>query len=185
MKFPKVGDIATTSIVSIDIKCSFMQAMNKMLENEHRNIVVSDLDKYYMLNIIDILNIQAKLETEDIQLCDLELSKIPLIKKDRNVLETLEYLNNPIEYICVINEDNSLYGLITHTDITSNIDPDTLMDNYRLQDFLKLGRRMKWIKKDEIISSLLKDMVNNAYDNVIIVDDLKPIGIFTTKDIMK
>ncbi|MDD2450278.1 MAG: diguanylate cyclase, partial [Sulfurimonas sp.] len=90
-----------------------------------------------------------------------------------------------IEYICVVNDDLSLYGLITHTDITENIDPDTLMDNYRIEDFLKLGRRMKWVNRDAKIISLLEDMVSNLYDNVVVVEDLKPIGIFTTKDIMR
>ncbi len=59
------------------------------------------------------------------------------------------------------------------------------MDNYRLQDFLKLGRRMKWVNRHDQIAYLLKDMINNSYDNVIVVEDLKPIGIFTTKDIMR
>ncbi len=185
MKFPNIGDIATTSIVSIDIKSSFTEAMSKMLKHEHRNIIVIDLNNYYILSIIDILNIQTNEVDINTALCDLELMKIPVIHKDENVLETLEHLNNSTEYICVVNDDNSLYGLVTHTDITSNIDPETLMDNYRLQDFIKLGRRMKWVDRSEKISSLLKDMVNNFYDNVVVVEDLKPIGIFTTKDIMR
>ena len=185
MKFPNIGEIATTEVISIDIKSSFTQAMSKMLKHEHRNILVVDLDKYYILSIIDILNIQTKDVDVNTPLCDLELSKIPVVSKNVNILETLEYLNNSIEFICVVDDDNSLYGLITHTDITSNIDPDTLMDNYRLQDFLKLGRRMKWVNRDEKISSLLKDMANNFYDNVIIIQDFIPIGIFTTKDIMR
>jgi diguanylate cyclase (GGDEF)-like protein len=185
MKFPSVGEIATTSVVSINIKSTLAQAINKMLDTDHRNIIVIDLDNYYILSVVDILNIQAKSIDINTQLKDLELFKIPVINRDKNILETLEYLNNSIEYICVINEDGSLHGLITHTDITSNIDPDTLMENYRLQDFLKLGRRMKWVSKDEKISYLIKDMMENSYDNVVVVQDLKPIGIFTTKDIMR
>lgn len=184
MRFPNVGDIATTSVVSTDINSTFDETMNKMLNNEHRNIVVIDANDFYIMSIIDILNIQAKEIDGDTALRDLNLSKIAVINKDKNILNTLEFLNNSTEYIAVVNYDNSLYGLITHTDITSNIDPATLMDNYRLQDFLKLGRRMKWVNKDEKISHLLKDMVKNFYDNVVIVEDLKPIGIFTTKDIM-
>ena len=149
MKFPNIGDIATTEIVSIDISSSFNQAMNKMLNSEHRNIIVIDLDKFYILSVIDILNIQTNEISMETALNDLELQKIPVMHKDKNILQTLEFLNNSIEYICVVNDDNSLYGLLAHTDITSNIDPDTLMDNYRLQDFLKIGRRMKWVSKDE------------------------------------
>ena len=185
MKFPNISDIATTSVVSIDIKSTFNEAMTKMLENEHRNIIVIDINDFYIMSIIDVLNIQARNADTNIQLSDLQLLKIKTISKDKNILDTLEYLNNSIEYICVVNDDNSFYGLVTHTDITSNIDPDTLMDNYRLQDFLKLGRRMKWVGKHEKIESLLQDMVNNFYDNVVVVEGLKPIGIFTTKDIMR
>ncbi|WP_372999639.1 diguanylate cyclase [Sulfurimonas sp.] len=185
MKFPNIGDIATTSVISIDINSTFNETMNKMLDNEHRNIIVIDTNDFYIMSIIDVLNVQAKHIDVNTALCDLHLSKIPVISKDKNILNTLEFLNNSTEYIAVVNDDNSFYGLVTHTDITSNIDPDTLMDNYRLQDFLKLGRRMKWVNRDEKISHLLKDMVNNFYDNVVVVEDLKPIGIFTTKDIMR
>lgn len=185
MKFPKIGDIASTAVVSIDINSTFNETIKKILDNEHRNILVIDKNDFYFLSIVDILNVQTKKIDGNTVLRDLPLSKIPVINKDENILNTLDFLNDATEYIAVVNDDKSLYGLITHTDITSNIDPDTLMDNYKLQDLLKLGRRMKWVNKEDKISYLLKDMVNNSYDNVIVVEDLKPIGIFTTKDIMK
>ena len=109
MKFPNIGDIATTEIVSIDINSSFNQAMNKMLDSEHRNIIVIDLDQFYILSIIDILNIQTNDINLETALSDLELQKIPVMHKDKNILQTLEYLNNSIEYICVVNDDNLLY----------------------------------------------------------------------------
>ena len=182
MKFPSIGDIATTKVVSIDIRSTFEQAISKMLDYEHRNIIVTDLDKYYLLSVVDILSIRAKNISIDITLDKLNLLELPVIDKRKNILEILEYLNSGTEYLCVV-ENNELYGLVTHSDIISNIDPDTLMDNYRLDDFLKLGRRMKWVNKDEQISNLLQDMIENQYDNVIVVEDLKPVGIFTTKDI--
>jgi len=185
MKFPKIGDIASTSVVSIDINSTFDDTIKKILDNEHRNIIVIDNNNFYFMSIVDILNVQTRKIDGSTILRDLPLSKIPVINKDKNILNTLDFLSDATEYIAVINDDKSLYGLITHTDITSNIDPDTLMDNYRLQDFLKLGRRMKWVRRDDKISYLLKDMANNSYDNVIVVEDLKPIGIFTTKDIMR
>ena len=70
-------------------------------------------------------------------LSKLNLAVIPTIHRDENVLNTIEYLNNDIEYICVVNNKKTLYGLVAYADNTSNIDPDTLMDNYRLLDFLK------------------------------------------------
>jgi len=185
MKFPRISDIASTSVVYISIEESISDALNTMLKYNHRNVVVTDKSSFKILTVIDILDAQERGISLDSPLSMLNLSVIPVISKDKNVLDTLSYLNESIEYICVLNRDGSLYGIVTHTDITSNIDPDTLMDNYKLTDYLKLNRRMKWVDKDEILSNLLKDMIQSAFDNAIIVDNMKPIGILTTKDIIR
>ncbi|MEA2110601.1 MAG: diguanylate cyclase, partial [Campylobacterota bacterium] len=150
-----------------------------------RNVIVVDSDCFRILTVVDVLRIKNHNTDLDIQLSRLNLSKVPTISRNKNILDTLEYLNDSIEYICVINSDKTLYGLVTHTDITSNIDPDTLMDNYKLADFLKLGRKVKSVDKGLITSILFKDMIRESFDNAIIVEDMKPIGIITTKDVMK
>jgi len=185
MRFPVVGDIASTNIVKIDSSDSISNAIALMLENDHRNIIVVDKDIYRILTVIDILNIQSQKIDLSKELNELDLQIVSTIDKNKNVLDTLEYLSASIEYICVLNQDNSLYGLLTHTDITSNIDPDTLMDNFRLQDFLKLGRKMKWVSKDSNTAKLLDEMITSLFDNVVVVQDNKPIGILTTKDVIR
>ena len=162
-----------------------MDALDVMLAHDHRNVIVVDHDCYKILTIIDVLNIQKNHLSLEMPLSKLELSIVPEVSRYSNVLDTLEYLNNSMEYLCIINPDKSLYGLVTHTDITSNIDPDTLMDNYRLTDFLKLGRRMKWVNKETITSVLLQEMVNGSFENIVVVEKMKPIGILTTKDVMR
>jgi len=182
MRFPIISDITTKDVVSIDIDTSISEAISQMLKQEHRSVVVIGDDDYFILTVLDILNLEGK--SLDLSVRDLDLRVIPKVCKDINILDTIQFLDDELEYICVINSDNSLYGLVTHTDITSNMDPDTLMDTYLLEDFLKIGKRMKWVDKDEIVSKLTKEMMINSFDNIIIVQDLKPIGILTTKDIM-
>ena len=184
MRFPLISDIASTSVSCVDISSSVENALDVMLEHNHRDVVVLDNDDFRILTVIDVLNIQKNSLKLGMKLFELNLPIVPVLNKNKNVLDTLEYLNNSLEYICVVNSDKTLYGLVTHTDITSNIDPDALMDNYRLSDFLKLGRNMKWVKKNIITSVLLQDMINGLVDNAVIVDDMKPIGILTTKDVM-
>ena len=185
MKFPLISDIASTNVVSIPIGATIAHAIDEMIEHNHRNVLVQDVEKFYIFTVLDVLNIQAAKISLDKPLQDIDLTEITTIYKDKNVLDTLEFLNDALEYICVINRNKTLYGLVTHTDITSNIDPDTLMDNFRLEDFLKLGRRVKWVNKDDITLNLLDHMVSGSFDNVIIVEDKKPIGILTTKDVME
>ena len=185
MRFPSISDIASTTVIHINSEASISDAIELMLENNHRNIVIKDVDIFRILTVVDILNMQSKNIDLTSPLKDLDLTIVPTISKTKNVLDTLEYLSASIEYICVLNEDKSLYGLLTHTDITINIDPDTLMDNFRLKDFLKLGRKMKWVNKEEITSVLLNEMVVSKFDNAVIVENKKPIGILTTKDVMR
>ena len=184
MKFPNISEIATTSVIKVNVTDTIRDALNIMLKQNHRSVVVIDFKCFRILTVIDVLNIQKNSVDFDMKLSELNLTIVPSIYKDDNILNTLEYLNSSVEYICVVNHDNTLYGLITHTDITGNIDPDTLMENYRLTDFLKLGRRMKWVQKDIKTSELLQDMAKNDFDNVVIIEDMKPIGILTTKDVM-
>lgn len=182
MKFPIIGDIASRNVASVNIDASISQAINKMLEYDHRNVIIVDGIDYYILTVLDILNLEGKdLESP---LSDLKLTRVPVIYKDKNVLDTIDLLDERVEYACVINVDNTLYGIISHTDITSNMDPDILMDRYLLEDFLKIGKRMRWVNKDDITSKLIKDMAASSFDNAVVVQNLKPIGIITTKDIM-
>jgi diguanylate cyclase (GGDEF)-like protein len=90
-----------------------------------------------------------------------------------------------MEYIGVKDQDNNFFGLLTHTDIISSIDPNILMESLKLSDFIKISRRVKWVHKDHLTHAILNDMTDNVYDSVVIVEDAKPVGIVTTKDAMK
>ncbi|MCW9026627.1 MAG: diguanylate cyclase, partial [Thiovulaceae bacterium] len=184
MKFPLIKDVASTDVIHVDITDSISKAMDVMIEHNHRNVIVKDAQRYKILTVTDVLKIQNDDFDLNLPLKSLSLEIIPTILVDANILDTIEYLNNPMEYICAVNEDNSLYGLVTHTDITSHIDPHTLMDNYRLIDFLKIGRKMKIVSKDTFISNILSDIIDGSSDHVLVVDDMKPVGILTTKDLM-
>ena len=186
MKFPMVSNIATTSVILIDVKMTVSKALDLMLEQNHRSAIVSDNDKFCVLTIMDILSIKNNGGSLNVKLYDMPLKQLPIVAKDQNVLETLDIFNSyDVEQICVVDGDGNFYGLVTHTDIMSSIDPDTLMENFRLSDYLKLSHRMKWVQKDVVTSELLQDMIDNCFDNAVVVENLKPIGILTTKDVMR
>jgi len=185
MRFPQISDISNTSVQCVEVTSSIADAVEIMLMGNHRNVIIKDGDDFRILNVIDILRIQNSNLDYNLPLSELSLPKVPVVIRNKNVLDALDYLNDSIEYICVINPDKTLYGLVAHTDIISNIDPDTLMENYKLTDFLKLGRRVKWVKKDILTSDLIDDILNDSFENVLVVEDLKPIGILTAKDIVK
>ncbi|MDD2651690.1 MAG: CBS domain-containing protein [Sulfurimonas sp.] len=185
MKFPTVGEIATTQVVMVKREDTLTGVLETMCQYGHRNVIVADRCSFYLLGINDILSVKMEMNNLDVAIGSLELTKIPTVYKNENILSTIEYLNCNLEHICAINEDGTLYGLLTHTDITSSIDPDTLMKSFCLNDFLKLGKRVKWIEKEATTADVLKKMLHATTDSVMIVENKKPLGIFTTKDVVK
>lgn len=185
MKFPLISDIATKEVISVDINNTISTAIETMLEHEHRNIIVVNGDVFHILTVKDILFIKEEGIDINSSLKDIKLAVVPTVNKNKSVLHTVEYLSYNIEYICAVNDDNSLWGIITHTDIICSIDPNTLMDNIYINDYLKMGKRAKWVNKDVKTEELFSDLLKNASDSVIVIEDSKPIGIFTTKDVIK
>ncbi len=184
MKFPNIGEIATHQIISVSINDTLSYAIEQMMQSEHRSIVIIREDGFSVLNVFDVINFKNKQYDLEIPLSDLHLAKVPVLKKEQNILDALEQIESA-EFICVIDETNSLYGLVTHSDITANMDPDILMESYKLEDFFKIGKKVKTVTPDTSTSDVLKDMVKLAYDNIIIVDEsAQPIGILTTKNII-
>lgn len=184
MKFPTIGEIATCQIISVNIDDKLSYAIDRMMQSEHRSIVVVREDGFSILNVFDVINFQNNQYDLDTPLSALNLSKVTVLQKETNVLEALEQIESA-EFICVVDEENSLYGLVTHSDITANIDPDILMESYKLEDFFKIGKKVKTVSQDSITSDVLKDMVQLVYDNIIIVDEkIRPIGILTSKNII-
>lgn len=187
MRFPTIGDIATPEVVTVDIKDSISDAVEKIYMTKHRNALVSVGDQFYVFGAQDILQMSAQGIDVERSLETLNLRRVNSISRDKNVLDTLDVVDRPseCEQMAVVDENGALCGIVTHTDIANNIDPETLMENFRLQDFLKLGKRMKWVSKDISTKELFNDIAAQSFDNAIVVADSKPIGIVTTKDVMR
>jgi len=185
MKFPKACDIATQQVVAVDINTTILEAIEKMIANEHRDIIITHNKDYYVLRALDVIDFyNANIDLTQ-PLKTLPLIKLPTVHKETNILQMLHLLDAPTEYICSVNHDNTLHGIITHTDITSHIDPETLMDNYKVDDFLRLIRTVKWVKKSHPTKTILQEMIEESLDSVIVVEELKPLGILTTKDVIR
>ncbi|MEA3372710.1 MAG: GGDEF domain-containing protein [Campylobacterota bacterium] len=185
MRFPLLGEIATKDVISISSHESAALAVEKMVASEHRNIVVEKDGDYYLMSAIDALSVKSTYGMLDITIDELDLAKMQTMPSSCSVLEVLNDLPEETEYICVTGEKGELVGLITHTDIISNIDPETMMENYRLKDFLKMKRRTNWVGPNEITEDVLTHLANNDYDNVVVIAEEKPIGILTTKDVIR
>ncbi|MEA1919533.1 MAG: diguanylate cyclase [Campylobacterota bacterium] len=177
--------MATTSVRTISISATLDTAVKHMIGSEHRNIVVISDHGYKNLNVHDVLRVKHSNFDMNATLERLNLQLLPTIQSDSNILDALEFLQSDSELIAVLNEDATLYGIVTHSDIISSIDPDTLMDNYRLRDFVKGNKNNRWVESDENSLSVMHDMGRYLHESAMVLEDRKPVGIVTTEDILR
>ena len=136
MKFPCIKDLASTDLKIVDINDSIQNAISTMVGTVHRNIIVRDDKNFLIFSVYDVLKLKQQNINLQMPLHSLCLTKLPTIDKEANILDALEYLQNQVGMIATLNEDGSLYGVVTNSDIISSIDPDVLMQSYRLRDFI-------------------------------------------------
>jgi len=185
MKFPSLYQLATTHVISIDISATIDEAIALMLGHNHRNIIIIDGKNYRLLMVSDLIYIKKNAIDRSLGLATLNLPSIVALPKDTNILKCIEYINAHIDYICTLNSDGSLHGLITLTDIISHIDPDTLIENYTLQEYLDLSSSVMQANEDEIVIELFEQFERSSFDSIVVTQNQSPIGILTAKDILR
>lgn len=185
MKFPSLGEIAVTSFEALPSSATYAEALRAMLMGDHRHLIISCADRYCVLGVHDILRFSREATHQETLLETLPMTPMPMLHKDANILEALDFLKYDTELLAITEGEHQLFGIVAHSDIISSIDPDILMENYRLCDFVKVNKSNRWIHPEEPTSSVLADMERYNHDAAIIITEQRPIGILTTKDILR
>lgn len=185
MHFSTMGQLCSKEVVKIESNKEVDEAVTAMLESDHRSIVIVKGHDYHILTANDLIDLRLSKSDFTVRLSEISLKTIPQLHKDDSVLEAVELVQSGFEYIAVVSDDRELYGLATNSDLVSSIDPETLMENYRLKDFFKRIAPVVTVGKEENLEKALMLMSEHETDCVIVVENEKPIGIITTKDSME
>ncbi len=183
---PNIEEIAVKTIVSIDINSSLKEAIKKMASSNHRNIVVvkelvNKIKEFYLLTINDLIEYKLCNVDEDISLKNLKLEKAKVLNKDLNILNVLNEVEATDKYMVIVDK-NELIGILSYTDIINNIDPKILMKKQTIATLILQYKATTTYENTSTIQAirLMKD--NNSDSIIMINDEHKAIGIFTTKD---
>lgn len=136
MFFPSLGLIATTNVITVDIHENVQTALNRMHEHNHRSVIVVDGPQHYILTSKDIIRLRLEGIGFETPLFKVHLRPLPLISRESNIVNALNLTNEQDEHICVCNEDGSLYGLVTNSDIISSVDPQIVLDSLQIGTLL-------------------------------------------------
>lgn len=185
MFFPTLGLIATTDVISVDIHQSIQDALNKMHQHNHRSIVVVNKTLHYIITTKDIIRLKLSGVAFSTSLAQVALRPLPLIDKDSNIINALNLTNDADEHICVCNKDGSLYGLVTNSDIVASVDPQVILESLQIATIFEKKYGYKSFSPDASMADILEYMKDSLSDCVIIQEGADPVGILTSKDVLK
>jgi len=185
MHFISIKELASTNVETLSSDTILSSAMEYMLHRDHRNVIVTHQNEYRALSVYDILANYKNNKNNNLQLSQLELKTLPTIDKNSNILEALSSSVSSVEHFIATNSDGSLYGLVAYSDIISSIDPDTLMDNYKIMDFVKVQEYDDWVTRDKSTIDVFRQLEENSNNAIVVIEDKKPIGILTTRDVLR
>ena len=182
---PTIEEISVKTIVSIEIEKPLKEAIQKMASSNHRNIVVIENSNnhktFYLLTISDLIEYKLCNINEDVLLKELKLEKAKVLSKDLNILNVLNEVDSTDKYMVIV-ENNELIGILSYSDIINNIDPKILMKKQTIATLILQYKATTTYENTSTIQAI-RLMRDNNSDSIIMIDDEhKAIGIFTTKD---
>jgi len=181
MIFPKMYEIATKDVVKVDAKVSLQHAIKILKNSHHRSIIVTKGKDYYLFSANNLIQMKLNENNLNIELEDIPLTILPQIHKDSTVIDAMELVNSGVRLICIVEDDRSLFGIVTNSDIISSIDPETLMDNLKIKDYFK-KQSVICVDKNQTLFEAISRMHNDETDCVIVTENNIPKGILTSKD---
>ncbi len=185
MFFPTLELIATTDVISTDINGTVHDALKKMHDHNHRSIVVVNGPLHHIITSKDLIRLKVEGVDFSTSLSQIELRTLPLLDKASNVVNALNITDEDGEYICVCNEDGSLFGLVTNSDIVASVDPQVILESLQIGSVFDKKFGFKSFDQSVTMDIILNYMKDSLADCVIMLHENSPVGIITSKDILK
>ncbi len=184
MFYPKLRSIATKDVVTIDEDHTLKEALHIMDSHNIRDIVVKSSKGLQILLSSKLLEIRLSNLSYETLLKELELPFVKLMDPDDSVADAVKQISEKEDYICLVDKDNELQGIVSYSDISQSLDPSVLAKTQTLSDLMYRSKILP-LQTNERFEMMIKKMVEQKHSVAIVYDDATPIGIITQKDIIK
>ena len=187
MNAQTILDIASKEVLTISEEQSIKNAIERMYEYNHRDIVVlsNRHKKFGLLSSMELIKMKKEGVDFGEKISSVLYPTINTVNKDNllnDVINNVNYQNYPM---CVVDDENNLMGFVSYYDIISSVDPSLMLERRQIGEFV-MGTRLKKASQHEALHTVINMMNESMYDCVILSDEAnKPTGIITTKDVIR
>lgn len=180
--FPSIGVIAQKTILHCEADIPLREVADLMGQHKVSSVVIRDARGWRIFSVEELLNHVHKGGDCDVALNTFELRHLDCLPADEKLLVVLEYMeNNGLHHVGVTDERGDLVGISTHSDILSSIDPAIFLEKKTIGEMVARNEPVMFTG-DWILEDVMHHF-RDTEDAIIVVDEGKPVGIVTTKDV--
>ncbi len=184
MLFPSLDSLATKEVITASREATIQEAIALMNQHNIRDVIVTGAGDYHILTAPDLIRFRLEGVDYTTPLSQLVLSRVPSVSPQANVLEAIEAISEGIDYICLVDAQGALKGIVSYTDLAGSIDPDILVETQRIGDLFRREKTLM-VDRQEPTRSVFDQMKAQAQSAAIVFDQKKAVGILTQKDVIK
>ncbi|MGM0520075.1 MAG: CBS domain-containing protein [Campylobacterota bacterium] len=184
MFYPKLKSISTKNVVLLQESCSIKEAVHIMEEHNIRDIIVKGALGLKILLSEKLLEIRLYNISYDTLLSELELPLVKKMHQEKNVADAIKEASEKEEYICLVDDNDNLCGIVSYSDISQSLDPSALAKTQTLSELVYRSKILS-VQTFCDFENLLTKMVKKKQSVAIVYEHNNAVGIVTQKDIIK
>lgn len=178
-----ISNIYTPNPLSVRRDASIHECIDLMRQNRISCLIVCDDTKpigiYTEADMVRTLNKEIDYHSVKIS----ELMSAPLVTStaDINVFEATYLLtSNRIRHLVIVNKQGELAGVITQTDVITHYGEDYFIGAKSVNNVMT--RKILTVDRQQVVHDVVNQMENYTSGCAIAVENNKPIGILTERD---
>ena len=182
--FPTVGEVAQKNLCIVSSDTTVREAASLMNERAVSSVITEQNGQRYLFSVEDLLSFTALGRDGSQPLGTVLSHHVQYIDQGESVLTAMELLETRHEhYLGVTDSQEALVGIVTYTDILSSIDPSVLVEKKTIGELISRVAPVTFTG-DWFLEDVLSHF-NHLEDAIIVVEERKPVGIVTTKDLFR
>lgn len=187
MNFKSVLEIATTNIMSVSRKDTLKTAAEIMFSHNIRNVLVVDegITEYGIITVRDIAGLITSGVDFSNAIESIDVPNVKQINKDMNALDASFMIRGDISYLCVVDEEKKLLGIISMSNIISSIDAELVVNDIRLGHIIGKTKAKTALQTESLKAVFAKTNSTQIEAVIVVADNSVPLGIITKRDIVK
>lgn len=182
--FPKVKDIAHMGVVQTSGSSTVAEAVRLMEESNLGDIVFETEVGHAIFTVEDLMLFSRDKRDLALQLRELSVSLLSYVDGEESVLHLLSKFDEAhCRYLGVRDNQNSLIGIVSYTDILASVDPVLMIERKKLSEVV--GKRRVDIVGLTTSTEVVLAQLVDAEDAVLVAEHGRLVGIMTTKDAVR